>query len=739
MIHSSIFYTYVIPPILGFLIMSTLGLISILRGKKNPTNILFAGICFLGATINADVAIVFIIPDKSLALQIDRLTYFFFVFSLPIYIQFVHYFLGISRRKWLEYMAYCCGVIFVFFVPTDLFISGFYHYNFWIIAKAGPIFHVFSVIAASTVFYCLITLLIHMKEAQDNQRKNRIKYVLGGMGLSSLLIALNLLPVSGFNIYPMGNFSFLPSIILAFGVLKFDLLDIGVIIRRGTIYFFLTGILTFIYIFIIYLFNVFFMGANFNESVFLPFTLALLIVLIFNPTKEKVQIFIDKLFFRGKYDYQKILLKISGEMASLLKFQQIESLLVQELSEALQVYHVHLWVKDDEGKLNCSSVARDGCVNTTEQNVIWKNHPMIAYFEENKEPLTKSEVNKKIKDYEKRNRMLELFNDMNAVLIIPMISDQQLIGMITLGQKKSGELFVDEDIELLTTIANQSATAIKNARSYEEIENLNLDLEKKVEKRTADLRQALMEKERTQQQLVQSESLAAIGQLVAGTAHELNNPMATASSLVQTSLEAVSQWESPEMERDEILADLSFSLKELRRASDIIRSLLDLSRQTHVYIEPVNLNIAIDHALRILHNYYKDIDLEIEKQFDETLPTIEGNFANLGQIMINIIKNAIQSLNGESGRIILKTYYKPQNNCVYFECIDSGMGIPGDQIKDIFKPFFTTQPVGKGTGLGLYISHEIAKKHGGNIHVTSEYSKGSTFTLELPYRRGGEK
>lgn len=103
---------------------------------------------------------------------------------------------------------------------------------------------------------------------------------------------------------------------------------------------------------------------------------------------------------------------------------------------------------------------------------------------------------------------------------------------------------------------------------------------------------------------------------------------------------------------------------------------MDFSRQTNVYIEPVNLNVAIDHALRVLHNYYRSLDLKIEKQFDETLPTIEGNFANLGQIMINIIKNAIQSVNGGSGKIILKTYYKPQTDCVYFECNDSGRGIP---------------------------------------------------------------
>jgi two-component system NtrC family sensor kinase len=181
-----------------------------------------------------------------------------------------------------------------------------------------------------------------------------------------------------------------------------------------------------------------------------------------------------------------------------------------------------------------------------------------------------------------------------------MISNSRLIGMIALGQKKSGELFVHEDLELLTTIANQGVTSLENAKSYEEIEKLNRDLEKIVEERTTALRKAMVEMERAQKQLIQSESLAAIGQLVAGTAHELNNPLASASSLIQTSVESVEEWEVKDGNRDEVIQDLAFSIKELKRAGDIVRSLLDLSRQTQVYSEPVNINVAIDDALRFL-------------------------------------------------------------------------------------------------------------------------------------------
>ena len=246
---------------------------------------------------------------------------------------------------------------------------------------------------------------------------------------------------------------------------------------------------------------------------------------------------------------------------------------------------------------------------------------------------------------------------------------------------------------------------------------------------------ALLEKERTQEQLIQSESLAAIGQLVAGIAHELNNPLASASSLIQTDIELIQEQTEKRQVDQALLEDLAYSLKELNKTKDIVKSILDLSRQTQTYLEDVDMNAVIDEALQVLHNQYKSMEVAIEKHYDPKLPTIQGNFSNLGQVLINIVNNALQALPDGRGKISLSTACHQDTESIVVECRDDGIGIPPEIMKDIFKPFFTTKEVGKGTGLGLYVSYEIIKKHAGEIRVSSERGMGTTFTIVLPCKR----
>ena len=248
-------------------------------------------------------------------------------------------------------------------------------------------------------------------------------------------------------------------------------------------------------------------------------------------------------------------------------------------------------------------------------------------------------------------------------------------------------------------------------------------------------RRRLEERQQAQDLLIRSESMAAIGTLVAGAAHELNNPLGAATSLVQSVQEMIEEDTAAQLEADRsaIVDHLAFSRKELQRAQEIVGSLLGLSRQSQEYTEAVDLQTVVADALRVLYNRYKRYDVNIAEDYQEDLPAIRGNFAQLGQVCLNLIQNAIEVLGESEGQITVRTYATAEK--VVFECSDTGPGMSASVQQDIFKPFFTTKAPGEGTGLGLYISHEIVEKHGGQIRVESVEGKGTTFWVELPLQK----
>ncbi len=315
----------------------------------------------------------------------------------------------------------------------------------------------------------------------------------------------------------------------------------------------------------------------------------------------------------------------------------------------------------------------------------------------------------------------------------PLKRAGQVLGVFTVAyivQHRFGE----DELRVLNLLANQASIAIDNALAYQK------------------LQAALAERERTQQALIQSESLAAVGQLVAGVAHELNNPLASVSSLIQSALESIGLPYQPQndsgatlpvirpeaieplevSETIEIADDLAFSLKELRRAKGIVSSLLDLSRQSQSYTEEVSLTVVCQDALRILHNRIKLLPLEIVENYQDDMPNVRGNFANLGQVALNMIQNAVDAFEQQPGRIEVGTGHDPDRDIVWFYVKDNGPGIPPHILPSIFHPFYTTKGVGVGTGLGLYISYEIVKKHGGEVIVDTKVGQGTTFRVEVP-------
>jgi signal transduction histidine kinase len=230
--------------------------------------------------------------------------------------------------------------------------------------------------------------------------------------------------------------------------------------------------------------------------------------------------------------------------------------------------------------------------------------------------------------------------------------------------------------------------------------------------------------EETQRQLIQSEKLASLGQLAAGVAHEINNPLANISLNAQML--------SEDAKEDATTRKLKVIEDNVGKAARIVRNLLDFSRAPEFRPESVDVNVLLSKTLDILKHETKNI--EVIKDFGSPLPEIIADPVQLQQVFTNIITNACQAM-PTGGKLTIAT--RSMGNVFEVSFADTGHGIPKEHIRKIFDPFFTTRKIGKGTGLGLSICYRIIERHNGRIDVESEVGKGSTFTIKLPIESRG--
>ncbi len=521
---------------------------------------------------------------------------------------------------------------------------------------------------------------------------------------------------------------FIFPVAVAYGILRRDLFDIRGAAKSSVAYGLASVAITGVYAVLIAFSDALIVSFDVNARA-PAFQVGFLFVaiLLFNPIRNSLQRVVDRTFDRDRATYRQAVREISEAMVSMLSLREIGDRILIALTDTMGVERAMVLLLDDDERVLRPTAWRGDWDEPSLASEIPASHPIWKHLWMRREELARRDFDDE-PDPEAREACRDVFDTLEMELLVPILFGVDLLGVIAVGRKITGERLGPDDRQLLRTLANQSAIAIENAQAYDEIAKLNETLEARVEDRTAELRA-------TQQQLVQAEKMKSLGQLVAGVAHELNNPIGFVHANLQLMDDYVNRLVNAEKggadeekARAAIGKLLSRSQEGTNRVKQIVLDLKTFSRMDQTAVQEVDLHEEIDRTLTLMEPRLKDV-ITVRREYGD-LPRVRCNAGQLNQVFMNLLMNACDAMEEKGGEIRIAS--SRQGDGVRLEFQDDGPGMSPEVQGRIFDPFYTTKEPGKGTGLGLSMSHQIIERHGGRMVVSSQEGHGARFIIDLP-------
>jgi signal transduction histidine kinase len=700
---------YALPAALALAINLTLCLVVFFDNPKGVVNRVFTLLIlsFVGwnagelIMINSDQHSMALIGVKIIFAGVFLFPVFFLHFSYVFPQKFTRFFDG-----WRSTLLYAGPVIllipFVLLLQVDigrvLQIGSIFYYVF---TFKGPLEShvlawVLSLIGLGYFSWGVLNFILSYGQTKIARQRLQILYLL--VGICSMFIIGLVLHVAnyffelGYSFFFVASlYSLLISFFFALAIVKYRLVDIHFIIRGGILYSILTGLVLVIYVLLIknvcdILANKFGTTSLLVESVFI-----LVLVFLLRPLERRVEEFIDRFFYRDRYLFRLKFFEFTRTLLNILDLQTLSRATVEFISQALVVNKVGIWTLDVEA----DSYRMTSQTGFLEERPFAEESPFIAYLKKSQRAVELEYI----KNYYPLQADVKEMMIEHIALGIPFQWEEGLLGFLLVGDKRNGKNFTIMEIEALEALAPAMAMAISRALLYQNLKRKDL-------------------------QMMQSEKLAALGEMAASFVHGIRNPLGIISGSAETLKKKI-----PEPVQSEMI---QFIREESERINRMLTNFLEFAKPKPPTFQEVNLKDILRRTVDLSSIPARERGVQVVQEYPQDKVSLFLDPEQIHEAFVNLELNALEAM--PAGGTLRITLTQKENKDVIIRVSDTGVGIPAGRESKIFDPFFTTKE--QGTGLGLTIVHTVVKNHGGTISVANNDGGGATFTISLPVPKG---
>ncbi|MGH7232620.1 MAG: ATP-binding protein [Nitrospiraceae bacterium] len=696
---------YSIPPLLAGSLVIACGLWIFMKSHRATKNITFGMIC-LG--LSAWLFGFFMIYSAARAEEAQfwgKAVYAGVVYIPAFFYHFCVSFLHTRPRCKLIVPNYLISTVFLLLVPTTYLIDGQYSYFWGYYPKAGPLHPVFLMFFCWVSVLSLLKLHAGYKTAATPLEATRIKYVFWAFVIG-YLASLDFVQSYGAEFFPPGYlFVALWAWIVAYAIAKYQLLDISLVWTKTKVlpYVEALSIGTLSYVVILLLIKLFTDSMHYQLAGILLAT-NMIFAGILATLQKRVEGIVGKTLFKGRHEAYETLRQFSKAMVSILDLPTLTRTILTTLEKSLGIKQISIFLLDNEKGMYTLSLANAEYPERYKNIRLPAEEGLPYHLRCSQSILVREELEHQQTPRVPRS-IVQTLQLMESEACLPLINKERLIGFINLGHRCDNYLYTEDDLNLLTSLAQSAAVALDNAMLYTDLK-------------------------RSQLLMRRTDRLRSLETIAGGFAHEIRNPLTSIKTFIQL---------APTRKDDEEFID-QFSqvvMEDVYRIERLIQEILDYARYMEPKFNEEDLNDVVASCLYFIEVKAANKSITIERDLTEDLPRILLDRQQIKQVLLNLFLNAMEAIDKEGGKLTVRTHRLTKLSgdlWVQIEVADTGSGIAAANLDHIFDPFYTTKHESgerEGTGLGLTIVHQIIQEHHGVIEVESSLGRGTTFYVNL--------